>query len=179
MSRSMKFELKDFISFGSPILFLFLLALWAIFNASLAPVLLAVGAAVALAITYLASGRDGSWTAAVWRLRATPRMLWHFLAYLGIFLVELVRANLSMLGYVYARRIDIHPGVVRVNTRLTSPMGRLALVNSIALTPGSLVLGLEGDTLYIHWLDVKTTDRDEASRLIVGPFEKHLEAAFG
>lgn len=106
-------------------------------------------------------------------------MTWHFLVYLCVLIVELVRANLAMLRYVYARRIDIHPGVVKVNTSLTSPTGRLALANSIALTPGSLVLGIEGETLYIHWLDVKTTDRDEASRIIVGPFEKHLEAAFG
>ncbi|MGV6872718.1 Na+/H+ antiporter subunit E [Pseudochelatococcus sp. B33] len=146
----------------------------------MAPALLIVGAAVSLVITHLFSGRPESWTAGVWRaVRVTPRRVGHFLAYFGIFIVELVRANLNMLRYIYARRIDIHPGVVRVHTRLSSPMARLALANSIALTPGSLVLGLEGEVLYIHWLDVKTTDREEASRLIVGPFEKHLEAAFG
>lgn len=179
MSDNLKSTFKDVVSFGSPVLFVFLVVTWAIFNDSLAPVLLVVGTALALVITRLFSAGD-FWTAELWRsVRLSPAMLRHFLVYLGVFIVELVRANITMLGYVYARRIDIRPGVVRVNTRLSSPVGRLALANSVALTPGSLVLAREGDTLYIHWLDVKTTDPDEASRLIVGPFEKHLEAAFG
>jgi multicomponent Na+:H+ antiporter subunit E len=90
-----------------------------------------------------------------------------------------VRANINMMGYVYAPRIDIRPGIVKVKTRLKSPLGRLALANSIALTPGSLVLDIQDDVLFIHWLDVKTTDPDEAARIIAGPFEADLEKAFG
>lgn len=171
---------KGFTSIGSPILIVFLLALWCVFNTSTAPVLLLIGLALGLAIARLFTGEPQSWTGRLWStLKITPSAVWHYLAYFGIFIMELVRANLNMLRYVYARKIDIHPGIVKVDTRLISPMGRLALANSIALTPGSLVLGLEGSTLYIHWLDVKTTDRAEATRQIVGPFEKHLERAFG
>jgi multicomponent Na+:H+ antiporter subunit E len=97
----------------------------------------------------------------------------------GVLAIELVRANINMLRYVYARRIVINPGVVEIKTRLKTPVGRLALANSIALTPGSLVIDIRGDSLFIHWLDVKTTDPDAASRLIAGPFEQHLEKTFG
>jgi multicomponent Na+:H+ antiporter subunit E len=97
----------------------------------------------------------------------------------GRLLVELVKANISMLGYVYSPRIDIRPGIVKVRMPLKSPIGRLALANSIALTPGSLVMDLRGDALFIHWLDVKTIDPEEATRMIIGPFEKHLGAVFG
>jgi multicomponent Na+:H+ antiporter subunit E len=97
----------------------------------------------------------------------------------GVFIVELVRANINMMRYVYAPRIDINPGIVKIKTKLKTPVGRLALANSIALTPGSLVIDIDGDSLFIHWLDVKTTDTDEATRLIVGPFEEHLGKAFG
>jgi multicomponent Na+:H+ antiporter subunit E len=83
------------------------------------------------------------------------------------------------MRYVYAPRIDIKPGIVKVKTGLKSPLGRLALANSIALTPGSLVLDIQDDVLFIHWLDVKTIDPDEATRIIAGPFEAHLEKAFG
>jgi multicomponent Na+:H+ antiporter subunit E len=96
-----------------------------------------------------------------------------------VFAIELVKANINMMRYVYARRIDIHPGIVKVKTRLKSPIGRLALANSIALTPGSLVMDIDGDTLFVHWLDVQTTDTDEATRIIVSPFEGHLEKVFG
>jgi multicomponent Na+:H+ antiporter subunit E len=84
-----------------------------------------------------------------------------------------------MMTYVYAPRVDIKPGIVKVRTHLKSPIGRLALANSIALTPGSLVMDIRDDTLFIHWLDVKTTDIDEATQALVVPFEKHLEKVFG
>jgi multicomponent Na+:H+ antiporter subunit E len=58
-------------------------------------------------------------------------------------------------------------------------VGRLALANSIALTPGSLVVDMDGDSLFVHWLDVKTIDPDDATRLIAGAFEEHLEKTFG
>jgi multicomponent Na+:H+ antiporter subunit E len=80
---------------------------------------------------------------------------------------------------VYSPRIDIKPGIVKVRTRLQTPLGRLALANSIALTPGSLVMDIRDDILFIHWLDVKTTDIDEATEALVAPFEKHLEKVFG
>jgi multicomponent Na+:H+ antiporter subunit E len=33
--------------------------------------------------------------------------------------------------------------------------------------------------LLVHWLDVETTNPDEATRIIAGPFERHLEKVFG
>ena len=59
-----------------------------------------------------------------------------------MFAVELVRANINMMRYVYAPRIDIRPGIVKIKTGLKVPIGRLALANSIALTPGSLVMDI-------------------------------------
>ena len=84
-----------------------------------------------------------------------------------------------MMRYVYAPRIDINPGIVRVKTNLKTPVGRLALANSIALTPGSLVVDIDGDSLFVHWLDVQTTDLEEATRTIAGAFEEHLGKTFG
>ena len=94
-------------------------------------------------------------------------------------MVELVRANINMMRYVFAPRIDIKPGIVKIKTKLKTPVGRLALANSIALTPGSLVIDVDADSLFVHWLDVKTTDPDEATRAIAGAFEEHLGKTFG
>lgn len=156
-------------------LWLVLFMVWAIANATPAPVVLLLGAGITGILAYVFTLRSEVWS----RIRWTPRGIAHFLAYLGTFFVELVKANISMMAYVYAPRIDIRPGIVKVRTRLVTPIGRMALANTIALTPGSLVLALEGDTLFIHWLDVKTTDIDEATAIIAGPFERHLENVFG
>ncbi|KAA1002410.1 cation transporter [Paraburkholderia panacisoli] len=166
---------SSFVPQGMPGLWVILFVIWMIANASLAVEPALVGAAITFVLAHMFASSSEAWS----RLRLTPRALYHFVAYSGTFVVELVRANLNMMTYVYAPRIDIKPGIVKVRTRLESPIGRLALANSIALTPGSLVMDIRDDTLFIHWLDVKTTDIDEATQALVIPFEKHLEKVFG
>ena len=156
-------------------LWLVLFVIWMVANSALSVAVAVTGGVITLVLAYIFATSTDAWR----NIRWTPASLYHFLAYTGTFVVELVRANISMMKYVYARRIDIKPGVVKVRTRLQSPIGRLALANSIALTPGSLVLDLKDDTLFIHWLDVQSTDVDEATRVLVAPFETHLEKVFG
>ncbi len=152
----------------------FLFVVWLIVNSSVEPPIVAVGALVSLVLAFIFIRRGN-----VWKITATPARALHFIAYTGVFLAELIKANVNMLRYVYAPRIAIRPGIVKVRMPLQSAIGRLALANSIALTPGSLVMDLKDDHLFIHWLDVKTTDPEEATRIIIGPFEKHLGAVFG
>ncbi|CAN7647996.1 Na+/H+ antiporter subunit E [Rhizobium sp. LjRoot258] len=159
---------------GLILLWSFLLVVWLVINSSVEPPIVGVGALVSLVVAVIFIRRGD-----VWRIKVTPRKIFHFIAYTGVFLVELVKANVNMLRYVYAPRIDIRPGIVKIRMPLKSPIGRLALANSIALTPGSLVMDLRGDALFIHWLDVKTTDPEGATRMIIGPFERHLGVVFG
>jgi len=160
---------------GALWLWLLLTFIWFAANSSLAIEALATGALIAAVLAYMFARKSGVWQ----DIRLSPSRLYQFLLYTGTFLIELVRANLNMMRYVYAPRIEINPGIVRIKTKLKSPVGRLALANSIALTPGSLVVDIDGDSLFIHCLDVKTTDPDEATRLIAGPFEGYLEKTFG
>ena len=156
-------------------LWVLLTFLWFAANSSLAPESIATGAVISAALAYLFTRTPGPWR----DVRFSPARLYHFIRYTGVFAVELVRANISMMGYVFAPRININPGVVKIKTKLMTPVGRLALANSIALTPGSLVIDIEEDNLFIHLLDVKTDDPDEATRLIASPFEERLELTFG
>jgi multicomponent Na+:H+ antiporter subunit E len=160
---------------GMPGLWVVLFVIWMIANASLAVEPALVGLVITFFIAHVFVSSSEAWQ----RLRLTPGSLYHFAAYSGTFVVELVRANLNVMALVYSPRIDIKPGIVKVRTRLETPLGRLALANSIALTPGSLVIDIRDDILFIHWLDVKTTDIDEATEALVIPFEKHLEKVFG
>lgn len=157
------------------VLWVVLFVLWLILNSSVEPSTAITGALISLVLAWIFARRSDMWQ----RIDLTPRTAWHFLAYTLTFFIELVKANIAMLGYVYAPRIDIRPGIVKVHMRLKSPIGRLALANSIALTPGSLVMDVRGDEMFIHWLDVKTTDPDEATAMIAGAFEQHLGEVFG
>lgn len=156
-------------------LWVLLTFLWIAANSSLAMESVASGALISAALAYIFTLKTNVWQG----IRFSPSRFSYFILYTVVFAVELLRANINMMRYVYSPRMDIKPGIVKIRTGLKTPLGRLTLANSIALTPGSLVVDIEGDTLFVHWLDVKTTDPDEATRIIAGPFEVHLEKVFG
>jgi multicomponent Na+:H+ antiporter subunit E len=164
-----------FWSLGLVSLWAVLLVVWIITNSTMAIEVALLGAFITLPISWVFASSGDTWT----RIRWAPNGILHFLLYSGTFIVELVKANINMMRYVYALRIDIKPGIIKVRTRLQSPIGRLALANTIALTPGSLVIELRGDTLFIHLLDIDGIDTDAATDAIVTPFERHLEHVFG
>jgi len=148
---------------------------WIAISSSLALESVITGALIAAALAYMFARKF-----AIWRgIRFSPTRLYHFIIYTGVFVVELVRANINMMRYVYAPRLSVEPGVVKVKTNLKSPIGRLALANSISLTPGSLVLDIGKDELLVHCLDMRAIDPKKVTETVLGPFEAHLEKAFG
>lgn len=160
---------------GLFLLWALLEGVWICLNSTLAIDSVVTGALIAGGLAYTFTRKPSVWQDVV----MSPVRFYHFILYTGIFLIEMARANINMLRYVYARRIEVNPVIVKINTNLKTPVGRLALANSIALTPGSLVVDIDGDSLFIHCLDAQTIDPDELTRLIAGPFEKQLEKAFG
>jgi multicomponent Na+:H+ antiporter subunit E len=156
-------------------LWLLLTFVWIAISSSLDIESVATGALISAALAYMFARKFDIWGG----ISFSPQRLYHFVVYTWVFLVELVRANITMMRYVYAPRIDVDPGVVKVSTGLKSPIGRLALANSISLTPGSLVLDISEEGLTVHCLDMRIVDPDDASRTITGSFEKHLERSFG
>ncbi len=108
-----------------------------------------------------------------------PKKLAYSLYYILFLFVEIIKANIDVALRVIKPVIPINPGIVKVKTKLKSPMGRLLLTNSITLTPGTLTVDIDGDTLYIHWIDVKDKEESGATERIVSNFEKYLEVIFG
>ncbi|ABR31064.1 cation:proton antiporter [Thermosipho melanesiensis] len=100
------------------------------------------------------------------------------LIYLPIFIWEMIKANFDVAARVLNPKLPINPGFVRVKTELKKDTSRLFLANSITLTPGTLTLDVEEDTLYIHWIDVKAKSADERRRHISEKFEKILKGVF-
>jgi multicomponent Na+:H+ antiporter subunit E len=141
-----------------------LFAFWVLLNGSLAVDVLVVGALVAVAIAMLFRGGLSFLADA----RLTPASAVATFMYFGHFAAELVRANLRLAVIVLSPELPIRPGIVKVRTRLKSPMGRLLLANSISLTPGTLTIEMEGEWLYVHCVTVEHTDADENGGAKVG-----------
>lgn len=111
-------------------------------------------------------------------IRLTPKALLYLVLYLFVFLKELVLSTIDVASRVLSPRLPINPGIVKVRTRLTSPLARLVLANSITLTPGTMTVETSGEYFYIHWIDIQTEDIDSSTKAIVTKFEKYLEVIF-
>jgi multicomponent Na+:H+ antiporter subunit E len=106
----------------------------------------------------------------------SPRRLMRLLIYLPVFFWEMMKANFDVAYRVVHPRMPIRPGIVAIKTELKSDIGKLFLANSITLTPGTLTMDVQGEYLFIHWINVKDDDVERASEMIGGRFEKHLKA---
>ena len=100
-------------------------------------------------------------------------------AYVFAFSWALIKSNLDVAFRVIKPSLPINPGIVKVKTKLKTPIGKMMLANSITLTPGTITVDIKDDTLYIHWIDVTSTDIEEATKNIVVSFEKYLEVMYG
>ncbi|MDP1593827.1 MAG: Na+/H+ antiporter subunit E [Gallionella sp.] len=156
------------------LLFATLLLFWVWLNGSLAADVLIIGVISAFIIALLF--RDS--LAVFSGLNPTPRALGYSVLYVFFFIKELIKSNISLAAIVLSPKLPINPGIVKVRTRLKSPMGRLLLANSITLTPGTLTVELEGEWLYIHWVTVESTDINAATARIVAGFEQYLEVMY-
>ncbi len=108
-----------------------------------------------------------------------PARYFWALVYLFVFVYYVVKANLDMAYRVLHPKMPIRPGIVKVRSSLRTPSGLTALANSITLTPGTLTVeALPDGVFYVHWINVRSTDGDEAARQILGRFEWFIKKIF-
>ena len=106
------------------------------------------------------------------------RVFW-FLVYVPVFFYYILMANFDVVYRALHPAMPIKPGIVKIKTKLKTDSGITALANSITLTPGTLTVDLTDDGyLYIHWINVKSDDVEEATRHIAKRFEWFLEKIF-
>ena len=106
------------------------------------------------------------------------RVFW-FLAYVPVFVYFLLRANFDVVYRALHPKMPIRPGIVKIKTNLKTDSAITALANSITLTPGTMTVDVTDDGfLYIHWINVKSDDIEEATRSISQTFEWFIKRIF-
>jgi len=108
-----------------------------------------------------------------------PVRLFWLIVYIPIFFYHMIVANFDVAYRVINPGLPIKPGIVKVKTNLKTDIGKTMLANSITLTPGTLTVDIDGDYLFIHWINVATEDVEGATESIVYRFEKYLKRIFG
>jgi multicomponent Na+:H+ antiporter subunit E len=155
-------------------LFIFLVIIWLALSSSVRWQELAVGIAVSLIISLILSK--------VYSELGFPPLSIKRIVFFFIFLVvlfkEIIVANVDVAYRIIHPKMPIKPGIVVIRTTLKQDIAKMMLANSITLTPGTFTLDIIGDTLLIHWINVKTDDVEKATRMIGERFEKYLKIIF-
>ncbi len=109
----------------------------------------------------------------------SPVRIFWLLVYIPVFFYYVMMANLDVVYRALHPKMPIKPGIVKIKTTLKTESGITALANSITLTPGTLTVDLTDDGfLYIHWINVKSDDIEQATRHIAQRFEWFLKRIF-
>ncbi len=90
-------------------------------------------------------------------------MYWRWLAR------EVVKANLDVARRILSPSLPISPTVFTLKASQRTNLGRVTFANSITLTPGTVSIDLQGDTIEIHALTqeaAKTLQTGEMDRRV-------------
>lgn len=110
----------------------------------------------------------------------SPRRYFWFGVWIFLFAWECLKANIDVALRVLKPQLPIKPGIVKVRTTLKSESALTFLANFITLTPGTFTVDIDSEEgfLYIHWINVRTQNSEEATRIIVSRFERILREVF-
>jgi multicomponent Na+:H+ antiporter subunit E len=94
------------------------------------------------------------------QLGGVARALPPAIAYVALFLRELMTANVDVAYRVLAPSMPIEPAVVELPLRVETDLAITTIANSITLTPGTLTMDYDDDTntIYVHAIDGRNRD---------------------
>jgi multicomponent Na+:H+ antiporter subunit E len=153
---------------------IFLMIVWLAFTTSFATQELLVGLFTTIIISFFTIRFFTCCTLAI----LSPVRIYYMIVYLFVFIVALIKSNIDVARRVLTPSLPINPGIVKFKTKLKTDYSRMVLANSITLTPGTLTVDVIDDTFYIHWIDVKTTEPENAYLEIAAQFENILLKIF-
>ena len=124
--------------------------LWVIFNGRWTPEIGAFGVAfAALFYAFCCKFLGYSVRKDLRLLRGLPAAL----RYGALLLSEIVKANFAVMRIILDPRREVRPRLVRFESGLSGEGRRVALADSITLTPGTITCQLRGDEYVVHCLD--------------------------
>ena len=135
-------------------MFLALLVLWLVFAGSITVSNLVLGVLISGLITLFCHFFMGYSSKA---MLSGLKKLGSVLHYIGVLLLEIIKANIAVIKLVYRKEMP-KPHMVRFKTKLENDTLKVLVANSITLTPGTYTVVLEGQDYAVHALDVSFND---------------------
>ena len=146
-------------------MFLLFFLLWVAFNGRLTWEIAAFGAVISAALyAFCCAFLDYSPKKDLKVIRLVPDIA----RYGKLLLTEIIKSNLALTRIGFNRRIEVKPKLVTFKTPLTGTR-KSVLAESITLTPGTISVHCEGDSLTVHCLDEQFMEGIENT-----PFQRAL-----
>ena len=155
----MKYPVKHIVSLG-----VVLFALWLGLSGHLTPLMLSLGVASTLLTVYIAHRMDvidhETYPA---HMRILLVRFWFFLGR------EIVAANIDVIKRIFKPGKNISPQLFELPVTQKTDLSRVIYANSITLTPGTVSVNLNKDTVTVHSLS-----KDGAQDLSSGRMAKAI-----
>ncbi|MCR5766871.1 MAG: Na+/H+ antiporter subunit E [Lachnospiraceae bacterium] len=133
-------------------MFLLLTLLWIVFNGRFTIEVLLFGVAISgLICFFLVRFLGYSFRKELRALKILPDLI----IYIFVLLIEIIKANFTVMKLILFKAREIEPVVVHFHTDLKSRYAKVLLANSITLTPGTITSSMHDDEYYVHCLDKK------------------------
>ena len=141
-------------------LFVLLFIFWVILNGAISLEIALFGVGICLVVrlfTYKTTRLNSSIE------RKAVKKLYPIMEYLFILIIEVYKANIDIIKLVLSPNPEIKPTLKHITTDLKSRVARVALANSITLTPGTITVSMNDDELLIHAIHSSNLDGIEES----------------
>ena len=124
-----------------------LATIWLVNSGHYSPLLLSLGAGSVAFVVYLSRQMD------LIDGESQPlHIASGFGSYLFWLLGQLVRSNIDVLVRIWRGASAINPVVATLPIRQSSDLGRVIVANSITLTPGTIAVAVQRDSVTVHAL---------------------------
>ena len=127
-----------------------LFTLWIIFNAKLNWEIAVTGVLVtAFVYRFMCRYMDYSYKTDFKIIRKLHSGIWYAI----VLVWQTLLSSMEVFGFVYRKHTEIKPQLVFFRTRLKSDAARVALANSITLTPGTITVSEDEGIFGVHCLN--------------------------
>lgn len=94
----------------------------------------------------------------------------NFLSYLPFLIKEIFLSAINMSKIIWGYNLTCSPVFGPIKTNINSNLGKFIFVNSITLTPGTISVKLDKDTIFVHAIEKKSfysiTDSEMERKII-------------
>lgn len=148
-----------------------MVGLWIALSRRFEPASLALGAAASLGVVALQRALFPRLAPVVGSLLRRPVDL---LIFAGSLLLRLALSTVHTSWLILSGRAEGR--LMALPLRVSHPLGQFILLNSVTLTPSTISLLVEGDVVYVHWLQSRGKTSDW--RQVVQTIERRILAIF-